>query len=496
MRLSPAERQQVINYLVHNCECWQGSGDRDTLSTFSDEKLAQLKTAAVKSNAAIGVANAAVNGFTDGGTAYRINPETGRWERSLLSNKEEDEEERAMNRRKARNRRRTRNQDEEEEEDEDEREMNRRKTRNRRRTRNQDEDEDEEETENAEDAEDDEDEMENRRTRNRWRTRNVDGVLVEVDEDEDDEMENRRRTRNRLRTRNADGTDEADEDDETRNMEEEDEEYRRKENRRRMTGNRRRKPQTQEQIINSLPADLRETFRVAREVEQREKDQLIREIIANSNISEAQRPPHYERLQTESVEKLRYMLSLIPRTPSQEELNRAASTTANTRSSRQTRWTDDDMLVAPTLNWQEVGKDGDDRERTGTQGASTAVGNAAEFGSDEDWIKSAPPSVRAAVQNAMVIENRERRKLIDELTANIVDEDAERRLRSRLQNKSLDELRELLMLAPKKDTRANYFGAATPPLGNQQRTADVHEDILPIPSTDWREEAARRSNKA
>lgn len=57
-------RDQLITFLVTNCDCWKGNGDRDTLSKFSDEKLNSLKVAYDKAQQAEAVANAARAGFS------------------------------------------------------------------------------------------------------------------------------------------------------------------------------------------------------------------------------------------------------------------------------------------------------------------------------------------------------------------------------------------------------------------------------------------------
>ena len=46
-------REQTINWLATNCECWKGGqADKDTLNTFTDAKLKQLKDAGERSLAA------------------------------------------------------------------------------------------------------------------------------------------------------------------------------------------------------------------------------------------------------------------------------------------------------------------------------------------------------------------------------------------------------------------------------------------------------------
>jgi hypothetical protein len=381
-RLTDHERQSVISYLTANSEAWQQAGDREILNGFSDDKLVALQQAAEQEQHAITVANAAVNGFADDGNAYRVNPQTGKWEKRVVANAKKDDEE--------------------------------------------------------------------------------------------------------------------DEPDDNEEMDEED--YTPKKNRRReSTSNASSRIRTFEDLIRASPAHLREqvenTLRTAQEVEQREKDRLITQILVN--VADSEKRQQYDRLQRYTVEELQNTLALIPRIPPEEQGGRASPTTNRTARPRQ----DDDMLVAPTINWQEVGNGG-----TGTtggegnrQGAGGGGGgyveNVDDPASDEEWLRNAPPRARQMVQNAMVIEAREKRKLIEELTANVTDEDAERRLISRLQHKSLDELRDLVALTPKLSgsSRPNYFGSAGAPLTNTPRTSatDVDEDVLPLPTINWSEEAQK-----
>jgi hypothetical protein len=44
------DKTQLIDFLVTNCDCWKGEGDRELLNTMSEAKLKQLKDAAEKTN--------------------------------------------------------------------------------------------------------------------------------------------------------------------------------------------------------------------------------------------------------------------------------------------------------------------------------------------------------------------------------------------------------------------------------------------------------------
>lgn len=154
------------------------------------------------------------------------------------------------------------------------------------------------------------------------------------------------------------------------------------------------------------------------------------------------------------------------------------------------------MLGMPQINWQEV-KDGkgtgiiDNRGSSSSNYAASASDERHDtFVEEEEFLKNAPPHIRQRLANAEIIESREKGKIIDEIVANIVDEAQEQRMRNLLGNKSLAELREYLVLAPRKETtRPSYFGSAVPLAGQvaANRAADASEDILPIPKMDYQE---------
>ena len=75
----------------------------------------------------------------------------------------------------------------------------------------------------------------------------------------------------------------------------------------------------------------------------------------------------------------------------------------------------------------------------------------------EKWLSTAPPEIRSAVENAMAIEAREKQELVDALTAGVADKDP---VANVLKTKTLDELRTLQALAPKRPAAANWSGNA------------------------------------
>lgn len=87
MALTRKQRAEIISSLTTNCECWQHEGSEEILANMADDQLAQVAESAATEQQASMVANAAMHGFTDeqNGVMYRLNGETGAWERKVLT---------------------------------------------------------------------------------------------------------------------------------------------------------------------------------------------------------------------------------------------------------------------------------------------------------------------------------------------------------------------------------------------------------------------------
>lgn len=244
---------------------------------------------------------------------------------------------------------------------------------------------------------------------------------------------------------------------------------------------RRQKPQTLEDFINSAPAEVQNMLRTAQAVEQREKDKIITDLLVN--VAESEREAHRQRLMTRSIEELANDRALMPKVAKTEELKRATEHGGFGQVANFAERDNDDMLMPQTIDWAPVANGKDAKEHgQQTQHVNNDHGGG---GFDDQWLQSAPNKIKVAVKNAMAIEQREKDKIISEIVANIADEAAERRMVARLRTKSLEELRELAVLAPKKEPakRPNYFGSSVPAPG-----ATVHnssEDVLPLPRMEW-----------
>jgi hypothetical protein len=379
MSLTPEQRSTIIDHLIANCDCWKAQGDREVLNDFSDEKLKHLKALADKEAQAIVVANAAVNGFTDGGMAYRVNPETGNWEKRAVANKHKG------------------------------------------------------------DGEEDEE--------------NYEGDDEGEEEDEDEELDFGKKKK-------------------------------KVENKRR----------TLSEIAEQLGPEEQDYLNVLANLEQREKGKIIEQLLVNLNPSE--RGTHREHLLTRPLGELEYMLNFAPRAAGDERAGERGMT-ASTRHRQAPA--EEDLLVAPVLNWEEVASG---KEAPGKEVAPVFNEEDEEPAFDE-VLKHLPPKARRKVQNAEVIVEKEKRRIIAELTDNITDEEHQERMRNRLANKDLDELRDMLLLTPRREEKqtVNYFGSAgAPPFGGSyggaaQRRNDPNEDVLVPPVINFQEEAGDKKRK-
>lgn len=245
-----------------------------------------------------------------------------------------------------------------------------------------------------------------------------------------------------------------------------------------------KKPRTLDEFIKSAPPALRDqvenTLRNAQQIEQREKDKVITELIAN--VSEADRQSQREWLNKRPLDELQNMLNLIPKAPTEDV---AVTTNRRPRRKATANPEEQDMLGLPTMNWKAM----DDNE-TGRKNSPSTVNNEEDDVDEDEWLKTAPPRIRTAVQNAIVVESRERDKLISELTANVTDEESERQLIEVLKRKPLAELKALSSISAGRSSERKplYFGApggGAAPVGN--RGGDSSDDVLPLPRMDWKD---------
>ena len=118
--------------------------------------------------------------------------------------------------------------------------------------------------------------------------------------------------------------------------------------------------------------------------------------------------------------------------------------------------------------------------------------------STNEWMQAAPPDVREAVQNSLVIVKREQSAIVQKLVANVANAETKKTLAARLMQKPLEELRDMLAMIPAapthnaQQTQPDYSGAAgyNDVVGNRDQ-ADK-DDILPLPTINWAEEAKAR----
>jgi hypothetical protein len=410
MKLSPQDRQTVINGLVANCDCWKGEGDAALLATMSDDKLLQLKAAAEKERQAMILANAAVKGVTDGqGNLFRIDPDATlngqtRWVGQKAA---------APAPTTGVNNQTTAGQN-------------------------------------------------NQQGRQPGNDNHQNASVTAVVNDSP--TDNGQRTTPRP-------------------------------------------PRNMEELIRSLPASERDraesTWKTAQQIEQREKDRIISEILIN--VAEPDRPHRREWLQQQSTENLQQMLLVIPKAPPSPDAgsSRQQQNRGNGQRRPVLKPEEEDLLGLPQINWGDDAGNARQAKETARANADAAAqaqnlqGDGEYWGnqSEDEIIASLPPHLRSRVVSADQIVNREKEKVIEELTANIVDEQQEQQLSAVLRSKSLEELKTLLALKPTREpARPTWYGTqpSTPSgqTANSQVVDDRNEDVLPLPSIDWSQRAA------
>lgn len=113
----------------------------------------------------------------------------------------------------------------------------------------------------------------------------------------------------------------------------------------------------------------------------------------------------------------------------------------------------------------------------------------------DEWFKAAPPEVQSAVQNAMRIEQEERRRIVGLLTGNIAHADSKKAAEAVYNSMKMDDLRALAATVPQPQSVPAspvplYYGQAGAPTNVTNSSNDVSEDILPLPTMNWKEEKA------
>jgi hypothetical protein len=82
------DREEMVAELTANCDCWKNEGATVALNSMPDDSVEAIYNEWSDSTATAMVANAAVTGFKDEtlGAEFRLNVETGQWERRMVGN--------------------------------------------------------------------------------------------------------------------------------------------------------------------------------------------------------------------------------------------------------------------------------------------------------------------------------------------------------------------------------------------------------------------------
>jgi hypothetical protein len=148
-----------------------------------------------------------------------------------------------------------------------------------------------------------------------------------------------------------------------------------------MTGNRgsasqpkpQSKPQSFDEWMNSAPAEVQEVVANAANVMNDQKAELIKKLIDNSDLNDREKKGMVANLAGESLNKLKVMVSLIPKKPEPvanngknriEPGNQIPGVSArfnfsgagNPTINKKTTESQTGMLIPPTTNWEEAAK--------------------------------------------------------------------------------------------------------------------------------------------
>lgn len=107
---------------------------------------------------------------------------------------------------------------------------------------------------------------------------------------------------------------------------------------------------TENEWLAGAPESVREDLHFARQEKQRQKDQIINQLL--TNVAVEHRPAHAQRLQNRSLEDLQADLSLLPQVETQNQqtnyLGAGGGGTVPVVNLDQ-----DDVLPLPVINWNE-----------------------------------------------------------------------------------------------------------------------------------------------
>jgi hypothetical protein len=269
---------------------------------------------------------------------------------------------------------------------------------------------------------------------------------------------------------------------------------------------------TIDELIRSELVDpaLQEQINNIRQVEMKEKQKVVEQLL--TNVAPGDRRVHYDRLMLRPLNDLYNDLAIMPRASqaSPDTEAEAARRVVNDARRRQQQNQDDDMLVAPS-SYQELDSNGQVRNGDQQAQANNATRQSTnsltmDYGvtddsNIEDELARLSPKARQLVQNAQVIEAREKRELIAQLTADIMDEAEEKRVNRTFNALSVEQLRDLTVGLRKgsrsggQGSGSTYFGGNTPSLGtavNNARHVAGDDDILELPRMPYAEDSAMK----
>lgn len=244
-----------------------------------------------------------------------------------------------------------------------------------------------------------------------------------------------------------------------------------------------RTPRSDEEAIRNLPAHLRDQLEQANQINNREKQKIVEQILANSDLTNDQKYSHGDLLMKKSLTEIEGIYALMPK-KRDPVANTPAPKVEQTQNYGDEE--DDDTLAVPTSEWNSLEDEEEPKPKP-----RKVVSNRQQT-SEVDLNALDPQTRREVLEYRRMVAN-EKQNLIATLTANAKcqDDEEERILTNRLNGYDIQILRDMAKMAPKKEDR-NYFGSQGAPAtislnraGSRNSLAPDDDDVLLPPDNSF-----------
>jgi len=225
---------------------------------------------------------------------------------------------------------------------------------------------------------------------------------------------------------------------------------------------------------------------VAKKLKPEAKTRIINDLIANTGVGVAGSWEEADREALNAIPDLK--LAEMDRAR-QRVADRISVTNAQAKPACTCQKKGETM---PTQNDAKKAAEATNNSATATQNAQTtpaAQTTPTKPATEEEWLASAPPSIRSVVANAMRLEQGQKAVIVDRLVANVAEAQREA-MKTKYMAKSLDELNEIASLIPQipgqtNNSSAPLFVGFNHQTNNAKGNAHSEADVLTLPRINW-----------